>query len=261
MILRQLLHTEPAVAASYLVGCGGRGAAAVIDPLEDVDAYLRASADHGMAIRYVIDTHVHADHPSGGRRLAQAAGAEYVLGPDAGAGYSVREVRHGDQIELGNVTLHVLHTPGHTPEHVTLLVLDRTRGTEPWAAFTGHTLMVGDMGRTELATSAERGARDLFASAERLRRLPDHVTVFPGAFAGSVCGRGLSGTPVSSIGFERRFNPAFAIEDRDAFIAHMLRDVPAPPPRAAEIRAANLGRGVPGRGTADPGHPARSGIE
>jgi hypothetical protein len=101
--------------------------------------------------------------------------------------------------------------------------------------------MVGDMGRTELATTAERGARDLFESAERLHRLPDHVTVFPGAFSGSVCGRGLSGNPVSTVGYERRFNRAFAMRDREAFVAHMLRDVPQPPPRAAETRAANLG--------------------
>lgn len=240
MILRQFLHTEP-VAASYLVGCGGKGVAAVIDPLENVDVYARAAAEHGMALRYVIDTHVHADHRSGGRRLAETAGADYVLGPGAGAAFPHRDVRDGDILELGNVTVRVLHTPGHTPEHVTLLVVDRTRGPEPWAAFTGHTLMVGDMGRTELATSAERGARDLFGSAERLRQLPDHVTVFPGAFSGSVCGRGLSGNPVSTIGFERRFNRAFAITDRDAFVANMLRDIPAPPPRAAETRAANLG--------------------
>lgn len=240
MILRQFLHTEP-VAASYLVGCGGKGVAAVIDPVEDVDVYVGAATDHGMELRFVLDTHVHADHLSGARRLTARAGAEYLLGPDAGAAFSYREVRDGDSLALGNVTLRVLHTPGHTPEHITLLAVDQTRGAEPWAAFTGHTLMVGDMGRTELAGSAELGALNLFESAERLRRLPDHVTVFPGAFSGSVCGRALSGNPVSSIGFERRFNRAFAITDRDAFVAYMLRDIPDPPPRAAETRAANLG--------------------
>ena len=107
--------------------------------------------------------------------------------------------------------------------------------------FTGHTLMVGDMGRTELAATAEEGARALAASAERLRTLPDHVVVLPGAFSGSVCGRGLSGTPLSTIGFERRFNRAFGVTDVEAFVALMLRDIPPPPPRAAETRAINMG--------------------
>ena len=240
MILRQFLHTEPVIAASYLVGCGGKGVSAVIDPLGDVDVYARASSAYGMAIHYVIDTHVHADHLSGGKRLAEATGADYVLGPGADAAFSFREVGDGDTLDVGNVALRVLHTPGHTPEHVTLLGEDRTRGNEAWCALTGHTLMVGDMGRTELATTAELGAADLYESASKLRALPDHVCVLPGAFSGSVCGRGLSGNPVSSIGFERRFNRAFAITDREAFIAHMLRDIPEAPPGAAAMRAANL---------------------
>jgi len=131
--------------------------------------------------------------------------------------------------------------PGHTPEHIALVVTDRTRAPEPWLVFTGHTLMVGDMGRTELATSAEDGARALFESARRLQALPDHVQGLPGAFSGSVCGRGLSGTPVSTIGFERRYNRAFAIDDREAFVALMLRDVPPRPPDAERNRRVNAG--------------------
>ncbi len=241
MILRQFLHTTPTVAASYLVGCGGKGASAVIDPLGDVDHYLRASEEHGMTIRYVIDTHVHADHLSVGRSLAEAAGAQYVLGPGVDPAFPVTTVRDGEELELGNVVIRVVHTPGHTPEHISLLVIDRTRGPEPWCVFTGHTLMVGDMGRTELATSAADGARDLFESAQSLRELPDYVSVFPGAFSGSVCGRALSGSPVSSIGFERRYNSAFGIEDPERFVEHMLLDIPEPPPHAADTRAANLG--------------------
>ena len=152
----------------------------------------------GLEIKYVIDTHVHADHVSSGPELARAAGAEYVLHESAGAAFEHRAVRGGDRLELGNDVADVLHVPGHTPEHIALVVTDRARADAPWVVFTGHTLMVGDMGRTELATSAEEGARALFESARRLRELPDYVTVLPGAFSGSVCGRGLSGTPVST---------------------------------------------------------------
>jgi hydroxyacylglutathione hydrolase len=195
----------------------------------------------GLAIKYVIDTHVHADHLSSGRRLAREAGADYVLHADASAAYDYRGVRDGERLELGNVLVEILHVPGHTPEHIALAVTDRTRGDEPWLIFSGHTLMVGDMGRTELATSAEEGARALFASAVRLRMLPDYVAVMPGAFSGSVCGRALSGNPSSTVGFERRFNKAFSIADRDAFVAYMLRDTPPRPPDASRVRAENLG--------------------
>jgi glyoxylase-like metal-dependent hydrolase (beta-lactamase superfamily II) len=241
MILRQYLHQDPVIAASYLFGCGGRGIGAVVDPLDDVEMYMTQSSELGMAIRYVIDTHVHADHISGGRRLAEASGASYVLFEDAGAHFDFTPAADGDELELGNVVVRVLHTPGHTPEHISLLVTDRTRSQEPWFVLTGHTLMVGDMGRTELATSAEEGARALFATAERLRALPDHIEVLPGAYSGSVCGRGLSGKPMSTIGFERRFNRAFSLTNEDGFVDLMLRDVPPRPPRAAEIRGANLG--------------------
>jgi hydroxyacylglutathione hydrolase len=190
---------------------------------------------------HVVDTHVHADHVSGGRALADAAGGEYVLWTGAEVGYRFHGVADGDVLKLGNVELNVLHTPGHTPEHVSLVVVDRARGSTPWMALTGHTLMVGDMGRTELATSAKDGARDLFRSAQRLRALPAHVEVLPGAFSGSVCGRGLSGKAFSTIGFERLHNRAFAEEDESAFIRMMLDDIPPRPPRAEEIRAPNQG--------------------
>lgn len=241
MILRQYLETDPAVAASYLIGCGGKAMGAVVDPTEDVDRYLRDAEALGLPIRYVIDTHVHADHRSGGRSLAAAAGAEYVLCAGTETGYPFRGVADGDVLELGNVSARVLHTPGHTPEHISLVVTDRTRRPEPWFVFTGHTLMVGDMGRTELASSAEDGARALFTSAGRLRALPDYLEVLPGAFSGSVCGRGLSGKASSTIGFERRFNRAFSVTDEEEFVRLMLREIPPRPERAAEIRMENLG--------------------
>ena len=238
MILRQFLHFDP-VAISYLFGCGGKATGAVVDPVGDVGFYLRAAEATGMAIRYVIDTHLHADHLSASRALAQATGAAYVLFAEAPAGGAFTGVRHGDVLELGNVVAEVLHTPGHTPEHISLLVTDRTRASEPWFVFTGHTLMVGDLGRTELAASAEDGARTLFRSIQRLKALPDYVEVMPGAFSGSVCGRRLSAKPTSTIGFERRYNEAFRIEDEEAFVAAMLADIPVPPEGAAELRALN----------------------
>lgn len=240
MILRQFLHFEP-VAASYLLGCGSKASGAVVDPVGDIGPYLDAAAATGMRILYVIDTHLHADHVSSGRALVEAAGAEYVLFEGAKAGFDFHGVADGDVLELGNVTLTVMHTPGHTPEHISLLVTDRPRSPEPWFVLTGHSLMVGDMGRTELASSAEDGARALFQSAERLRALPDYIEVLPGAFSGSVCGRSLSGKPTSTIGFEKRFNKAFRIADEGEFVAKMVADIPPPPPEAAATRAHNAG--------------------
>jgi glyoxylase-like metal-dependent hydrolase (beta-lactamase superfamily II) len=190
----------------------------------------------------VIDTHVHADHISTARQLAEASGGQYVLHESADVTFDFHGVDEGDVLELGNVTLQVMHTPGHTPEHISLLVTDRTRANEPWFVVTGHTLMVGDLGRTELATSAEEGARNLFASAQRLKSLPDHLEVLPGAFSGSVCGRKLSGKPSSTIGFERRYNKAFAIGNEAEFVAAMVADIPPPPLGAAQTRALNAGR-------------------
>jgi hydroxyacylglutathione hydrolase len=245
MILRQFLHTDPIVAVSYIAGCGGRSACVVIDPVAPPSHYLRETSALGMGIRYVVDTHVHADHLSTGRALAASAGAPYLLHESVKAEFDFQRVTDGARLEVGNVQLEVLHLPGHTPEHIGLLVTDRTRGSDPWLIFTGHTLMVGDMGRTELATSAEAGARALFRTAQRLRTLPDYLSILPGAFAGSVCGRRLSGNPTSTLGFERRFNRSFAIEDEAAFVVAMLSEPPPPLPTAAATRAANLGALLP----------------
>jgi len=240
MILRQFLHTDP-IGVSYLFGCGGKSAGAIVDPVGDIERYLRAADAAGMRIHYVIDTHVHADHVSAGRALAEAAGAKYVLWTSAEVSFPFSGVLDGEVLLLGNVAAKVLHTPGHTPEHICILVSDRTRADEPWFVLTGHTLMVGDLGRTELAVSAEQGATDLFRSVRRLKALPDYVEVLPGAYAGSVCGRRLSGKPWSTIGFEKRYNEALRIEDESAFIRFRLAEIPPAPPEAAKIRAANSG--------------------
>lgn len=240
MILRQFLHQDP-VGISYLFGCGSRAAGAVVDPVGEPEFYLKAAEQAGMRILFVIDTHIHADHLSIGRVLADAAGAEYLLSAHADVTMPFKGVRDGDILPLGNVVGKVLHTPGHTPEHISLLVSDRRRTDEPWFVFTGHTLMVGDLGRTELAVSAEQGARDLFRSAQRLKELPDHVEVLPGAYAGSVCGRRLSGKPWSTIGFEKRHNEALGIDDETAFVRFMTAEIPPAPENAAALRAANSG--------------------
>jgi hydroxyacylglutathione hydrolase len=213
----------------------------VCDPVDDPQAYLRVAEQSGMKIRYVIDTHVHADHISTGRKLAELVGAKYVLHASAAARFDFLSVNEGDVLDLGNVQIQVLHTPGHTPEHICLLVTDKTRGPEPWFLLSGHTLMVGDLGRTELASSAEEGARALFETTQKLKTLSDHIEVMPGAFSGSVCGRSLSGKPMSTIGFERRFNKAFQVDDKGEFVRYMLQDIPTPPPNATTIRAVNLG--------------------
>jgi len=213
----------------------------VCDPIEQIEPYLRVSEETGMKIRYVIDTHVHADHVSGGCRLAEATGADYVLHESAGARFMFRGVKENEELGLGNVRIRALHTPGHTPEHISLVVTDKTRGVEPWFLLSGHTLMVGDLGRTELASSAEEGAHSLFRSVQKLKNLPDYLEVLPGAFSGSVCGRSLSGKPSSTIGFERRFNRAFGIEGEEDFVRYMLENIPTPPADAAKIRGINLG--------------------
>lgn len=240
MILRQYLYTEPVVAASYLLGCGGKASGAIIDPIGSIEAYLEDAVRLGLNIHTVIDTHVHADHRSSARDLAAATGAKYVLHESVQAEFAFDAARDGDTLTLGNVELTVWHTPGHTPEHLSLLVTDRTRAAEPWMILTGHTLMVGDLGRTELASSAEDGARALYRSVQRWKTLPDYLEVYPGAFSGSVCGRGLSGKASSTIGFERRFNQAFRLEDETAFIARMLEDIPPRPENFERIRQANL---------------------
>lgn len=211
------------------------------DPINDVELYLRTAEESGLQIHYVIDTHLHADHLSGGRELAERARAQYVLHESAQTRYAFHGVTDGSVLDLGNVSIQILHTPGHTPEHISLLVTDRTRAPEPWFLLTGHTVMVGDVGRTELASEPEVGARALFETIARLKQLPEYVEILPGAYAGSVCGRALSGKPVSTLGFERRFNQAFQINNPDEFIQHMLESIPAPPPDAARVRAINQG--------------------
>lgn len=227
--------------ASYVLGCGTLGVCAVVDPrADDVDSYVRFAADKNMRIRQVIDTHVHADHRSGGVELAGRTGAPYRLHESADVSVPFSPMAHGEEIELGNTRVRVLHTPGHSPESVSLLVTDLRRGTDPWFVLTGDTLFVGAVGRPDLPGRERENAAQLYASIhEQLLTLPDDLEIYPGHFSGSLCGVGLSGKPSSTLAFERRWNPMLA-KDRDAFIA-ALADVPAKPAEMEQILAANRG--------------------
>jgi hydroxyacylglutathione hydrolase len=227
--------------ASYLFGCGSLGKCTVVDPrADDVESYREFAVAKSMQITHVIDTHVHADHRSGGRELAKATGARYCLHESADVAFPFTPLRDGDEIELGNTRLTVLHTPGHTHESVCLLVTDLRRGPDPWFVVTGDTLFVGAVGRPDLPGHARENAEALHRSLhERLLTLPDDVEIYPGHFSGSLCGTGLSGKPTSTIAFERRWNPMLSMP-RGAFI-DALADVPAKPVAMEAILAFNRG--------------------
>src|SRR5919204_231376 len=203
--------------------------------------YAAFAESKGMRITHVIDTHVHADHRSGGRELAALVGAEYCLHESADVAFRFTPLHDDQEVELGNTRLRVLHTPGHSLESVCLLGTDLRRGTDPWFLLTGDTLFVGAVGRPDLPGRARENAALLYASIhEKLLPLPDDIEIYPGHFSGSVCGAGLSGKPASTIAFERRWNPMLTM-DRDAFIA-ALSEVPPKPEQMQRILAANRGR-------------------
>jgi glyoxylase-like metal-dependent hydrolase (beta-lactamase superfamily II) len=215
-----------------------------VDPQPEIEPYLAAAAQKSMRITHVFETHVQADHRSGARALAAATGAAVLVHAAAGVQFRHVPVDDGEDHELGNVLVSVLHTPGHTPEGVSLLVTDRSRAPEPWFVLTGDTLFAGGVGRPDLlGQGAEtRLAEQLHESVHgRLLALPDHVEVYPAHFGGAACGKGLSGKPGSTIGFERRFNPALQLRSRDEFVRFVLADLPPEPPAFAENRRRNLG--------------------
>ena len=240
MILRPYFYFDTGCAA-YLFGCGGLGKCVVVDAhLHDIDAYQAFARSKGMQITHVIDTHVHADHRSGGPELAWRVDAAYCLHESADFDRHFTPLRDGDDIELGNTRVKVLHTPGHSPESMCLLVTDLKRGTEPWFVLTGDTLFVGAVGRPDLPGRTRENAEQLYRSIhEKLLTLPDDVEVYPGHFSGSVCGAGLSGKPMSTIAFERRWNPMLS-RDKQAFIDD-LADVPPKPADMEQILAFNRG--------------------
>jgi hydroxyacylglutathione hydrolase len=250
MVFRQFLYS-PGSCASYLFGCTTHNALAVVDPhVELVDDYIGAAETIGSSIRAVFETHVQADHVSGLPELVARTGATAYLPAGAGVEFEHVALADGEVVELGNTVVTAISTAGHAPAHHAYAVADRRRGTdEPWLVFSGDSLLIGDVGRPDLhvAGDAEGQARQLLRSLRRLLELPDHVVLYPSHYGGSVCGRSLSGNPVSSIGFERAYNPMLAIGDEDAFTAALLADAPPRPAHQDEIVAANRSGRVPAR--------------
>jgi hydroxyacylglutathione hydrolase len=244
VFFRQLLNDETAC-ASYLLGCKTHSAFAAIDPHVDlVDEYVASAAAQGAAIGAVLETHVQADHVSGLPDLVARTGATAYLPEGAGVEFDHHALADGEVLRLGNTELQAIATPGHAAAHHAYLVTDRTRGEEPWFVLTGDALLVGDAGRPDLHAHGEQTveamARTLYRSlSERLLTLPDHLLLYPAHYSGSVCGRGLSANPASTIGFERRHNRALQFDSEDAFVRALTSDMPPAPEQQAAIVAAN----------------------
>src|SRR5947207_10621315 len=247
MFLRPFLH-EAGSCASYLFGCGSQGLLAVVDPhVELVDDYLATAAAVGAPIEAVFETHLQADHVSGLPALVERTAAPAYLPLGSGVEFDHVALADGDVVELGNTIVTAIATPGHAPAHHAYSVADRRRGTdEPWLVFTGDSLLIGDVGRPDLhvAGDAHGQARVLHASLRRLLELPGHVVLYPSHFGGSVCGRALSGNPISSIGFERTHNRLLALDNPEAFAAELLADLPPRPADQSAIVDANRAGGV-----------------
>jgi hydroxyacylglutathione hydrolase len=242
MLLRPFLNDHGSC-ASYLFGCTTHRKLAVVDAHADlVDEYVAAAAAGGSPIVAVFETHVQADHVSGLPALVERTGAIPYLPAGAGVEFEHVALADGAVVELGNTVVRAIATPGHAPAHHAYAVADRRRGTdEPWLVFSGDSLLIGDVGRPDLhvAGDAEGQARLLHQSLCRLLELPDHVVLHPSHYGGSVCGRGLSGNPFSSIGFERAHNPMLQLVGPDAFVAALLADMPARPAGQERIVACN----------------------
>lgn len=240
MIFQQFLDDDLGC-ASYLIGDENAGVAAVVDPPYAIEPVLEAADRLGVRLVRAIETHTHADHLSGHGRLALELGLPVSIHPAAEATFPHDALEDGFELELGDVVLRAIHTPGHRPEHTCLVVIDRSRASEPWLVLTGDSLFVGDAARPDLAVGAQEGAEGLFRSLRRLLELSDGVEVFPGHVAGSLCGKGMSSKASSTIGFERRFNRALLIEDEQAFVAETGGAGAPKPPNMSRIVELNRG--------------------
>jgi hydroxyacylglutathione hydrolase len=244
VFFRQLLNDHTAC-ASYVLGCKTYPQFAVIEPHIDlVDAYVSLAETQGAPIVAVLDTHVQADHVSGMAELVARTGARAYLPEGAGVQFEHHPLKDGEVVTLGNVALRALATPGHALAHQAYLVIDHTRGEEPWLVLTGDALLVGDAGRPDLHARGEHTvdemAQILYRSiTERLLALPDYLVLYPSHYSGSVCGRALSATPSSTIGFERRHNRTLSFGSEREFVRALVQDIPPAPEQQATIMAAN----------------------
>jgi hydroxyacylglutathione hydrolase len=244
VIFRQFVDDDLGC-ASYLVGCARAGVAALVDPAFAIEPYLAEAERQGVRIVSVLETHTHADHVSGHGRLALGHGARVHVHPDGQPEYEAVKLEDGQVLELGNVAVTVIHTPGHRPEHCAFAVADRSRGDEPWLVLSGDSLFVGDVARPDLAVEPHEGARGLYRSLERLLALGDGVELYPGHVAGSLCGAAMSSKASSTIGFERRFSPMLGLGSMEEFVAASTGSAGVKPPNVAHIVALNRGPFVP----------------
>ena len=237
MIFKQYQHEE-GNCLSYLIGCTKRQVAAVIDAQYNIEPYVQFAKEKNSRITHIFETHAQADHISGAKKLADATRATLYFHSSAQSTFPFQKLNDGDVISVGNIQLKIFHTPGHTKDSVSILVTDTTRSNEPWFVLTGDTLFVGDTGRPDLDGSAE----DLYESVfNKLLKLPDTVEIYPAHYAGSVCGKAMSPKPSSTIGFERKFNPALQFKSKKEFVDFALADLPVQPPRFQKVRQFNLG--------------------
>lgn len=242
MFFKQLATKDSSL--SYFFGCAGLGKAVAVDVVAgDEDWFIEAARQAKVEITHVIDTHVHADHYSGGRALGQRVNAPYCLHESNRdlVHYDFAPLRDSQVLDIGNVKIDILHTPGHTPDSLCLLVTDRRRGEAPWFVVTGDTLFVGAIGRPDLAGREREMAGVLYDSLHaKLLPLPNEIEIYPGHQAGSVCGAGLSGKPSSTLGFEKRWNPGLSL-DRAGFIDYVTREIPPRPAGMEAMVRFNLG--------------------
>ncbi len=253
MLLKRIYDTNLAQ-ASYLIGCAITGEAIVIDPNRDVEQYMSAAAEEGLRVSHVTETHIHADFVSGSRELAHRTGAQLLLSDEGDADWKyafasesgARLLHDRDTFMVGNLKFEVMHTPGHTPEHICFLVTDTPATSRPMGAITGDFVFVGDVGRPDLLEKAakivgtmEAGARTLFKSIQRFKQLPDYLQIWPGHGAGSACGKALGAVPFSTLGYEKIANWGLQIVNEDQFVTSVLEGQPEPPKYFAEMKRIN----------------------
>ncbi len=247
----QHIYDKSLAQASYFIGCQKAGVAAVIDPKRDVDTYLAIAEANNMKITHIFETHIHADFLSGSRELAKLTGADMYLSDEGGSGWEYefdhKGLKDGDEVKLGNLTFEVLHTPGHTPESISLLLTDNPATKEPVMLFTGDFVFVGDIGRPDLLEKAagmvgtmDAGAKQMYKSINKFAELPDYIQVWPGHGAGSACGKALGSVPSTTVGYEKVRNWAFHYEnDEKGFVQYLLADQPEPPKYFAMMKKLN----------------------